>query len=162
MSTQAPLTATPKLSTADLEQLYHAKLRITRVVEFGTSMQSVLTGEAAPPPCGARFDVHVEGPISGTRLNGQLTAVDYVQLRADGRMELHIHGVVTSAEGATIAAYIDGTGRVEAGGKAVHLHEDVSLHCSDPRYQWVNTLSAWGRGIVDLERMEVTVDTYVA
>lgn len=160
MTTQASPAALPEVQVSTLEHLYHADVRITDVVEFGTPLQPVLSGEMQPPACGARFDVRVDGTVSGPKLKGAITAVDYVTVRADGRMELHIHGIVSTEDGAKIAIFIDGLGTPEPAAGRIRLHEDVKLHSSDARYQWVNTLAVWARGAVNLQAMEVEVDAY--
>jgi len=40
-----------------------------------------------------------EGSSSGPRLKGTLTDVDYLQMRADGRTDLHIHAEITNEDG---------------------------------------------------------------
>lgn len=164
MIPQAPVAevAGVQVQASSLEHLYHVHARITEVVEFGTPLQPLLSGEIPPPASGARFDVHVEGTLSGPKLQGKLTAVDYVTIRADGRMELHIHGVASTDDGAKIAVFIDGLGTLVPAAGEIRLHEDVTLHCTDVRFKWVNTLAIWARGVVDLQTMEVHVDAYAA
>src|SRR3954469_5709675 len=78
--------------------IYEYRPQITQVVEYGASADAVLSG--APPPAeGARFDFHLEGPVSGPKLQGTFRSVDYIYFRADGRAELHIHGTITTEDG---------------------------------------------------------------
>lgn len=149
-----------QVQVSTLEHLYHVHVRIMEVVEFGTPLQPVLSGEIPPPASGARFDVHVEGTLSGPKLRGKLAAVDYVTFRADGRMELDVHGVASTDDGANIAVFIAGLGTPDPAAGKIRLHEDIRLHCTDARYQWVNALPIWARGAVDLQTMEVHVDAY--
>src|SRR5712671_6812237 len=87
--------------------IYEYRPQITQVVEYGASADAVLSGQA-PPSEGARFDFYLEGPVSGPRLQGTFTGVDYIYFRADGRAELHIHGEITTEDGKKVA--------LEAGG----------------------------------------------
>jgi len=50
------------------ELLYEYTLKITQVVEYGASLEALMSGQAPPPAEGARFDVYFEGPATGTKL----------------------------------------------------------------------------------------------
>jgi hypothetical protein len=63
------------------ELLYEYTLKITQVVEYGVSMEALLSGQAPPPGEGVRLDIHLEGAISGAKLNGSVTGVDYLHVR---------------------------------------------------------------------------------
>src|SRR5690606_32954230 len=81
------------------EFLYEVNLRHTRVTEYGFSMQNLMSGQVALPPEGACFDIAFEGTIQGPRLNGTITGVDFSQVRADGRFQLHLHAEITTHDG---------------------------------------------------------------
>ena len=83
------------------EELYEYNAQVKGTVEYGASLQAVLAGEA-PPPEGLRVDVVFEGPITG-RLNGNVAGMDYINLRADGRVDLDIQGTITTDDGEKIA-----------------------------------------------------------
>src|SRR5437016_13956160 len=76
------------------ELIYEYTPQVTQVVEFGASADAVLSGQMAPPVEGARFDLHLEGPVIGPKLRGTLKGVDYLCVRADGRAEIHIHAEI--------------------------------------------------------------------
>jgi hypothetical protein len=78
------------------ELLYEYTSKFTQVVEYGVSMEALLSGQTPPPPEGARFDVYFEGPITGAKLSGSVKGVDYLHLRADGRFQLRIHAEITA------------------------------------------------------------------
>lgn len=101
------------------ELLYEYVLQTTQVVEFGVSIEALMAGRVAPPPEGVRFDVHFEGPVTGTKLNGSARGVDYVHMRADGRTELNIHAEVTTADGKKIALSAGGVGDRRPAGASV-------------------------------------------
>src|SRR4051812_13607892 len=50
--------------------IYEYRPQITQVVEYGASADAVLSGQA-PPAEGARFDVYLEGPVSGPKFKGR-------------------------------------------------------------------------------------------
>ena len=54
------------MSTIEVgELLYEVTFKITGITEYGVSFESLMAGEVAPPPEGARFDVAFEGASSG-------------------------------------------------------------------------------------------------
>ncbi len=65
------------------ERLYEATVTFTGATEFGVSMEALSSGKVPPPPEGARFDVAFAGSLRGARLNGTVTGVDYLSVRAD-------------------------------------------------------------------------------
>ena len=142
------------------ELLYEYTLKITQVVEYGVSMDALMSGQAPPPAEGARFDVHFEGPVAGTKLSGSAKGVDYLHIRADGRAQLDIHIEITTEDGKKIALAADG---VALGPPPVlQLRENVTLTTSHPEYSWVNPIQVWGVGTVDLAQGEIRVKGYAA
>jgi hypothetical protein len=75
------------------EQLYEYTVKFTRLTEYGISMESLMARGVAPPPEGARFDVAFEGSSLGPKHKGDVIGIDYVQVRADGRFQLHLGAV---------------------------------------------------------------------
>lgn len=137
------------------ELIYEYTPRVTRIVDYGASAEAVLMRTSPPPREGARLDLYLEGPVVAGRLKGTVTGVDYLNMRADGRCELHIHAQITLEDGKRVA--------LEAGGLAVprgvssifHLREHVSLTSNDPALAWVNTTEVWARGTVDVSTGQV-------
>jgi hypothetical protein len=97
------------------ELLYEVTVDFTGVTEYGASMADIASGQAAPPPEGARFDVAFEGSMTGPKLQGTVKGVDYINIRADGRAELHIHGEFTTQDNQKIALFADGVATPEEG-----------------------------------------------
>src|SRR5271165_1281062 len=83
--------------------IYEYTARVTDVTDYGLALPDVLSGAISPPPEGLRSDVSFEGPVTGPRLRGTVKGVDYGNLRADGRAELHIHAHITTEEEKNIA-----------------------------------------------------------
>ena len=75
------------------EKIYEMELDLTGVTDYGVSMDAILTGKEMVPLQGARFDLALAGHSKG-RLAGQAHGVDYLRVRADGRMELDLHLIV--------------------------------------------------------------------
>jgi Protein of unknown function (DUF3237) len=130
------------------------------VVEYGVSMEALMSGQAPPPAEGARFDVYLEGPVAGTKLSGSVKGVDYLYIRADGRTDLDIHAEITTGDGKKIALAADGVALGEP--PVLQLRENVTLSTSHPEYSWVNAIQVWAPGTVDLAAGEVRVKGYAA
>lgn len=142
------------------EQLYEYTAHFTEVVEYGVSMEALLSGQAPPPPEGARFDISFEGPVFGPKVSGSIKGVDYLEVRADGRFQLHIHAVITTDDGTTIAVAADGVGM--GAPPVIELRENVSVTTSAPGYAWANKIQIWGAGTVDVSKGEVRIADYAA
>lgn len=149
MSEQAQLTG---------ELLYEYTPMITQVVEYGVSMDALMSGQVPPPAEGARFDVYFEGPVAGARLSGSVKGVDYLHMRADGRTQLDIHAEITTQDGKKIALFADGVALGEP--PVLQLRENVTLTTSHPEHSWVNTLQIWAPGTVDLAKGEIRIKGY--
>jgi hypothetical protein len=141
--------------------IYEYRPQITQVVEYGASADAVLSG-APPAADGARFDFHLEGPVSGPKLKGTFRGVDYIYFRADGRAELHIHGAITTEYGKRVALEAGGVAIPEEGSPVFQLREHVSLMSNHPELSWVNPIEVWARGVVDVSTGRVHVQAYGA
>jgi hypothetical protein len=64
------------------ELLYDAAVSFTEVVQYGISLETLLTGSASLPLAGARFDLHFRGALRGPRLSGEVVGIDYLRMRA--------------------------------------------------------------------------------
>ena len=144
------------------ELLYEYTVQFTELTDYGVSLDALLSGEAAPPAEGARFDVAFEGVSPGPKLRGAVKGVDYICMRADGRIQLHIHAEITTDDDKKIALAADGVAMLDGGSPVGQLRENVTLTASDPAYSWVNPLQVWASGTVDLAKSEVRIKGYAA
>lgn len=142
------------------ELLYEAKLQITSTETFGITMEAILGGQPVPP-AGARFDIAVEG-ISTGRVGGVVKAVDYLWMRPDGRAQLHIHGSMETPGGARIAFAAAGTSALNEATGLYELRETLELHTASPEFEWVNAISVWARGTLNMATGELILKGYVA
>lgn len=151
------------MSTIEVgDLLYEYTVNLTGTTEFGVSLEALLSGATAPPPEGARFDVSFKGESTGPKLRGQVHGVDYLQIRADGRFQLHIHGVITTEDGERIALFADGVATPRKDSPIAELRENATLTTSSQTYAWVNTLQVWATGTVDLAEKVVRMKGYAA
>ncbi len=144
------------------ELIYDVTVDFTGTTEYGASMEAIVSGQSAPPPEGARFDVVFQGKSTGPKLKGTLSGVDYIHIRADGRIQLHIHAEITTDDGEKISFFADGVGSPEPGTPVIQIRENVTLTTSSPAYSWVNTLQVWATGTVNLAIGQVKVKGYAA
>jgi hypothetical protein len=89
------------------ELIYEHAVQFKQVTEYGVAFDRLLSGAAAPPAGEVRFDAHVEGTVTGPKLKGTIKGVDYINVRADGRFQLHFHAETTTEDGKKIALYAD-------------------------------------------------------
>lgn len=127
------------------EKIYEYTIEITGLTDFGVSMEAILGGETPIPPQGARFDFSFEGRSTG-RLSGRLYGIDYYHMRADGRGELNIRGVIETEDGQRISLFADGVTTPRADGTGMDLFENVRLTTAAPDYAWVNARQIWAVG----------------
>jgi hypothetical protein len=141
------------------ELIYEYTPQVTQTVEYGVSADAMFAGEA-PPPEGARLDLYLEGPVRGGKLDGTLRGVDYVNFRADGRAELHIHAEIVTEDGKNVALEAGGVAVRQDGSSLLELREHVSLRSNHAELAWVNGLEIWARGVVDVATGQVQLRAY--
>jgi hypothetical protein len=136
-------------------------LRITEVTSYGAPpFDVVMSGAEAIPPSGARYAFTLEGRVSGPRLRGTFKGIDYLQVRPDGRAELHIHAGITTGDGKKIALSADGVASFPDGLPIGELRENVTMTTADPGYEWVNPLQIWAVGTCDVSAGDVEIAGY--
>jgi hypothetical protein len=123
------------------ERIYQYDLDITEVTDYGFTLEDVLSGKASIPLQGARIDVAFEGRATG-RLAGSVHGIDYLLVRADGRVDLNVHALIETEDGHS-------------------LRENVELTTASEDYAWVNTRQVWGVGTVDFASGKIHVDAYL-
>jgi hypothetical protein len=142
------------------EKIYECDLDITGVTDYGVSMESILAGREKVPPQGARFDVAFEGNGTGS-LSGRVRGVDYLRMRADGRMDLDIRATIETGDGFRIGLSADGVAVLRPGEPIADLRENVTLTTAAAGYAWVNTRQIWGMGRVNLATGKIHIDAYM-
>jgi len=142
------------------ELIYEYTPQVTRIVEYGAPAEAVLMRTSPPPKEGARLDLYLEGPVIAGRLQGTVTAIDYLTVRADARAELHIHGQIALEDGKKIALEAGGVAIPEGDSSILELREHVKLTSHHPALAWVNTIEVWARGTVDVSTGQVHLRAY--
>jgi hypothetical protein len=142
------------------ELIYEYTPQVNQIVEYGVSAEAVLMRTSPPPKEGARLDLYLEGPVIAGRLQGTVSGVDYLNMRADGRAELHIHAYITLEDGKKVALEAGGVAVPEGDSSIFQLREHVNLTSNDPALAWVNATEVWARGTVDVSTGQVHLRAY--
>lgn len=142
------------------EKIYEYELDVTGITDYGVSLDAILSGKEQVPPQGLRFDVAFEGRASG-RLAGTVRGVDFVRMRADGRVDLDIRAVIETGNGRRIALAADGVATPRATEPIADLWQNVRLSTPAQDYAWVNTRQIWGYGTVNFATGKVHIEGFM-
>lgn len=142
------------------EKIFELDLDVTGVTDCGITLEAALSGRTPIPPQGIRLDVAFEGRALG-RVTGRVRGVDYIRMRADGRMDLGVRSVMETDDGHRIALSADGVATPHTSDPVADLFENIELITLAARYQWVNTRQVWGVGAVDFAAGKIHIDAYM-
>ena len=142
------------------EKIYEMELDLTGVTDYGVSMDAILTGKEMVPLQGARFDLALTGYSKG-RLAGQAHGVDYLRVRADGRMELDLHLIVETDDGHRIAVSGDGQAAPRNDNPKLDIFGNIRLSTATKEYAWVNARQIWSVGTASLATGKIHVEAYM-
>ncbi|VXC28125.1 DUF3237 family protein [Maribacter litoralis] len=142
------------------ELIYTANFGIKGLTEFGYSFEDMITGQKAIPAEGSQFNILLEGEVKGEKLNGKFEAIDYMRVRNDGGFELSLFGTITVEEGIKIAWSASGTALPNPETGQMFLNEEIKMFTNNKKYNWVNNMLFWGRGVANLATQELEVKVY--
>jgi hypothetical protein len=142
------------------EKIYEYDLNITGMTDYGIALPSILSGQTQVPRQDVRIDVAFAGRATG-RLAGRVSGIDYLKVRADGRLDLDIRAVIETDDGHRIALSADGVGVPRAAEPVADLCENVSLTTAAEKYAWVHTRQIWGIGTVNLAAGTIHIDGFM-
>ena len=143
------------------EKIYECDFNITGVTDYGVTLDALLNGREKVPMQGARVDVAFEGDIKG-RITGKVrSGVEYLQLRADGRIDLDGRATVETEDGHRIAIRIEGVATLRANEPMLDLAANVRLTTAAQKYDWVNTRQIWGLATINLATGKIHVESFM-
>lgn len=142
------------------EKIYEYEFDITGVTDYGVSMDAILAGKEAIPPQGARLDLAITGRGKG-RLSGRAHGIDYLRIRADGRIELDLHVTIETDDGRRIALSGDGQAAPRNGEPMLDIFANIRLSTADKEYAWVNARQIWAVGTVSMATAKINVEAYM-
>jgi hypothetical protein len=87
--------------------------------------------------------------------------VDYLRMRADGRIDLDIRGTVETDDGFRIGLSADGVAVLRPVEPVADLCENVTLITAALSYGWVNSHQIWARGSVNFATGKIHIDAYM-
>ena len=142
------------------EKIYEYDLDVTGVTDHGLTLEAVLSGAVPVPAQGVRIDVAFAGRATG-RISGSVRGVDYVRVRADGRIDLDIRATLETDGGERVALTADGVAVPRAAEPVGDLYENITLSTAAPAYAWVNARQIWGVGTVDFAAGKIRIEAYL-
>jgi len=142
------------------EKIYEYEFDITGVTDYGVSMDAILAGKETIPLQGARFDLAVAGRGKG-RLSGRAHGVDYLRIRADGRIELDLHVTIETDDGRRIALSGDGQAVPRNDEPMLDIFATIRLSTAAKEYGWVNARQVWSIGTASLTTGKIRVEAYM-
>src|SRR5215470_13456741 len=142
------------------EKIYETELDLTGVTDYGVSMDALLTDREAIPLQGARFDLAVNGRFEG-RLAGRAHGVDYLRVRADGRMELDLHLTIETDDRRRIALSGDGQAAPRNGEPILDIFGNIRLSTASKEYTWVNERQIWSVGTANLAAGKIHIEAFM-
>ena len=155
---EKPTVFIPQAGAA-LKELFTQKVQLTYIREYGISWEELVEEMLAPPAQGARFDIGFEGKLSGDRLRGGISGIDYLEVRADAKYQLNCYATIITHDGETIAFHEDGTLTPNEAGIA-QLYLNMNFSTASANYQWLNQKLAWGLGEMDMRKGFVNTRAY--
>jgi len=147
-------------SLNDAQLIYQADIQFTGMIEYGIEMGEITTGGKSIPPGGARFDQVFDGKITGPKIKGIIRGTDYLNVRADGVFQLHLHGQIITEEGVNISLSSLGVSRQIEGEVQGQLRSAVTLYSVDPAYSWLNDHQLLAIGTFDPVNFQAHLNTY--
>jgi|SRR5579864_1480919 len=142
------------------EKIYEYDLDVTSMTDYGIPLPSIVSGQCKVPLQGARVDVAFAGHATG-RVTGSVKGIDYLRIRADGRIDLDIRATIETADGCRIALSADGVGTPRTAEPVADLCENVRLSTAAENYTWVNTRQVWAVGTVNFATGKIHIDAYM-
>jgi len=142
------------------EKIYEYDLDLTGITDFGVSLEAIMSGRESVPPQGARFDLAFAGRARG-RICGAVSGIDYLRIRADGRIDLDIKATIATDDGHRIALAAGGVLMPRPDEPIVNIFENVSLTTAAADYAWVNTGQIWAVGSVNMTTGKVHVEAFM-
>jgi Protein of unknown function (DUF3237) len=142
------------------EKIYEYEFDLTGVTDYGVSMDAILSGKETVPLQGARFDLTVEGRGKG-RLSGRARGVDYLRMRADGRIDLDLHVTIETDDGHRIALSGDGQAAQRNGEPVLDIFANIRLSTASKEYEWVNARQIWSVGTASMTTGKIYAEAYM-
>lgn len=143
------------------ELLFEEKLRLTNIVDYGVTWQDLVSGQASPNQAGIPFDLAFEGTLTGDKIRGAIKGIDFLEVRADGRFNMHIHATITTDDGTRIALREDGLLGIPSDGSNASVRLALRFLTASPKYAWLNNRIAWAHGEADTKNATVDVKVWL-
>ena len=133
------------------ELLFEEDIQLTSIKEYGFTWKDFSEQSKPIPKEGLKFEINFEGTITGEKIKGRVQGIDYLTVRADGRLFLDLHASIATDDGSTI--YVKESGINQNG----NLLLNMDFHTNDSRYNWLNHTHVWCKGQVNFSTGKVLV-----
>lgn len=141
------------------ENICKLSAKVTRIIDCGISLDIIFFGKIAISPQGLRLDILFEGILEG-KLAGRVSGVDYIRIRADGRVDLDIRAVIETNDNHRIAFSATGVAKPHSSEPVAEIYENITLLTAAEKYNWVNTQQIWGTGLINFIAGKIDVNMY--
>lgn len=118
-------------------------------------------GGSALAKCMAEHGARVLVLERDQQFQDRVRGIDYLRMRADGRIDLDIRAVVETENGCRIALSADGVAMPRVAEPIADLLENVCLSTAADENVWVNTRQVWGVGTVNFAVGKIHIDAYM-
>jgi len=142
--------------------IYEAEIRFTDEIDFGITMTEILSAQKSIPPAGARFDQSFKGTLNGPEIVGIVTGMDYLTVHPDWSFSLHLHGRITTRDGARISISSQGVSLQAEGSPEAQLRSAVRLTTAAEDYLWLNQLQLWALGSMNPKKRTAVIRAFAA
>ena len=146
-------------STMRGDKIYECDLHLLEVTDYGVTLDAILAGKEMVPLQGARFDLKVDGRCEG-RISGRQHGVDYIRMRADGRIDLDLHVAIETDDGRRIALSGDGQAAARDSEPMLDIFANIRLSTASKEFAWVNGRQVWAVGTANLATGKIHVEAY--
>lgn len=133
-------------------------MRLEPLITFDAEMRTIDIG---PTPNGHRMNMELEGKTrAGSRVEGDISGVDFLRLRSDGAVELDVYVTLTSAANRPVAVRASGLASLDASGRASG-HLAVRFETGDDELSWLNRAVGVASTTADMSKGSLTVEGFV-
>ena len=141
------------------EKIYECDYDITGVTDYGITLMPFFQARKRFHRKERVSTSRFAGTIKG-RVTGSVRGVDYLRIRADGRIDQDIRATIETNDGHRIGLYADGVGAPRAGEPIADICQNVRFITAAAGYAWVHTRQIWAVGQVNFATRKLHFEGY--
>jgi hypothetical protein len=133
-------------------------MRLEPLVIFDAEMR---TTDIGPTPAGHRMNMELNGRTrAGSRIEGEISGVDFLRLRSDGAAELEVHVTLTTPATQVVAVRASGLATLDSDGRASG-YLAVRFETGDDELGWLNQAVGVASTTADMSTGTLTVEGFL-